>query len=118
MLIGTISLGLAVDDTVHFLNGFRRYHTQGLDAKEAVRRTLRTSGRSMLITTVVLALGFFMFTFASMLNIQRFGYLTGLTLILALLADFFSVPALMILLYPEKERKPISISQKIEGDLT
>lgn len=118
MLIGTISLGLAVDDTVHFLNGFRRYKTQGLNAKEAVRQTLRTSGRSMLITTVVLALGFFMFTFASMLNIERFGYLTGLTLILALLADFFSVPALMILLYPEKQITTISIPPQIEGDFS
>ena len=89
MMIGTIALGLAVDDTVHFLNSFRRYFSMGQPAKEAIRSTLRTSGRAMLITTVVLALGFFMFTFASMLNIERFGYLTGLTLVLALLADFF-----------------------------
>ncbi len=103
MMIGTIALGLAVDDTVHFLNSFRRYFSMGQPAKEAIRSTLRTSGRAMLITTVVLALGFFMFTFASMLNIERFGYLTGLTLVLALLADFFSVPALMILMYSKKQ---------------
>ncbi len=103
MMIGTIALGLAVDDTVHFLNGFRRYISQGLTAQAAIRSTLRTSGRAMLITTVVLALGFFMFTFAAMLNIKRFGYLTGLTLVLALLADFLSVPALMILMNPSKQ---------------
>ena len=120
MMIGTISLGLAVDDTVHFLNGFRRYMGHGLDAREAVRQTLRTSGRAMLITTVVLALGFITFIFASMLNIQRFGFLTGVTLILALLADFLSVPALMMLLYPEREvaSQSISISQKLEGEIS
>jgi predicted RND superfamily exporter protein len=110
MMIGTIALGLAVDDTVHFLNGFRRYFSQGMTAKEAVRNTLRTSGRAMLITTVVLALGFFMFTFASMLNIQRFGYLTGASLVLALLADFFAVPALMMLIHPSTQPAPRSIS--------
>ena len=119
MMIGTIALGLAVDDTVHFLNGFRRYSSQGLDARQAIRQTLRTSGRSMLITTVVLSLGFFMFTFASMLNIQRFGYLTGLTLILALLADFLSVPALMILMYPEKQtaEKALPRPREIKGEI-
>ncbi len=92
----------------------------GLDAREAVRQTLRTSGRAMLITTVVLALGFITFIFASMLNIQRFGFLTGVTLILALLADFLSVPALMMLLYPEREvaSQSISISQKLEGEIS
>jgi hypothetical protein len=114
MMIGTIALGLAVDDTVHFLNGFRRYFNQGLDAKEAIRSTLRTSGRAMLITTVVLALGFFMFTFAAMLNIERFGYLTGLTLVLALLADFLSVPALMILMNPLKKSASLFIPMSKE----
>ena len=109
MMIGTIALGLAVDDTVHFMNGFRRYFSQGLEGKEAVRKTLRTSGRAMLITTVVLALGFFMFAFASMLNIKRFGYLTGLSLVLALLADFLSVPALMMLIHPMKKSESQSI---------
>jgi predicted RND superfamily exporter protein len=120
MMIGTISLGLAVDDTVHFLNGFRRYYSEGQTAKEAVRSTLRTSGRAMLITTVVLALGFFMFTFASMLNIQRFGFLTGLTIVLALLADFLSIPALMILMFPEKQKETqLNAALKtIEGDLS
>ena len=103
MMIGTIALGLAVDDTVHFLNSFRRYFSEDMTAKEAIRNTLRTSGRAMLITTVVLALGFFMFTFASMLNIKRFGFLTGLTLVLAVLADFLSVPALMMLMNPLKK---------------
>jgi hypothetical protein len=120
MMIGTISLGLAVDDTVHFLNGFRRYYSEGQTAKEAIRSTLRTSGRAMLITTVVLALGFFMFTFASMLNIQRFGFLTGLTIVLALLADFLSIPALMILMFPEKQKETqLNAALKtIEGDLS
>jgi predicted RND superfamily exporter protein len=113
MMIGTIALGLAVDDTVHFLNGFRGYFNDGLDAKEAIRSTLYTSGRAMLITTVVLALGFFMFTFAAMLNEKRFGALTGLTLVLALVAAFLSAPSLMTLMFSGKQ----SNIRHVKGDL-
>ncbi len=120
MMIGTIALGLAVDDTVHFMNGFRRYFSEGNDAKEAIRKTLDTSGRAMLITTVVLAIGFFVFTFASMLNVKRFGYLTGLTLVLALVADFLSVPALMMLIHPSTRSasQPVHISKEQKGVLS
>lgn len=119
MMIGTIALGLAVDDTVHFMNGFRHYFNDGDDAREAIRKTLRTSGRAMLITTVVLAVGFFMFTFASMRNVIRFGGLTGFTLLLALAADFFSLPALIMLMHlsPRSVSQPIRISEGQKGVL-
>lgn len=100
MMIGTIALGLAVDDTVHFMNGFQRSFNQEGSATEAVRKTLRTSGQAMLVTSTVLAVGFFVYMFAFMENLVRFGYLTGLTILLALLADFFSIPAIMALIYP------------------
>ena len=103
MMIGAIALGLAVDDTVHFMNGFQRYHEEEGSAKAAVRRTLHTSGRAMLVTSIVLSIGFFVYTFAFMENLVRFGFLTGLTILLALVADFFSVPALMTLIHSRSE---------------
>ena len=105
MMIGTIALGLAVDDTMHFMNGFRRHFQEQGSAKEAVRHTLHISGRAMLVTTTVLTVGFFVYMFAFMENLVRFGFLTGLTLLLALLADFFSVPAIMALVYPATQTK-------------
>ncbi len=98
MLIGSIAIGLAVDDTVHFVYNFRRYFIQAEEPVTAVRQTLQTTGRAMLTTTVVLTLGFFIFMFASMENLFNFGLLTGITLILALVADFFLAPALMTVL--------------------
>ncbi|MBW1804639.1 MAG: MMPL family transporter, partial [Deltaproteobacteria bacterium] len=97
MLIGSIAIGLAVDDTVHFMHNFRRYHYETGDVKEAVRRTLTTAGRAMLVTSIVLSLGFFIFMLASMKNLFYFGLLTGITIITALLADFLLAPALMML---------------------
>ncbi|MEN8195962.1 MAG: efflux RND transporter permease subunit, partial [Pseudomonadota bacterium] len=53
MLVGSIAIGLAVDDTVHFMHNFRRYFAQTGDVRAAVRRTLHTAGRAMLVTSVV-----------------------------------------------------------------
>jgi len=105
MLIGSIAIGLAVDDTIHFVYHFRRYFSKHPDPVEAVRQTMQTSGRAMLTTTVVLSLGFFLFMFASMKNLFHFGLLTGIALILALSADFFLAPALFSLLAGSKAGK-------------
>jgi len=98
MMIGSIAIGLAVDDTIHFFHNFRRYYHETGDVRDAVRHTLLTTGRAMLVTTVVLATGFFVFMFASMSNIFNFGILTGMAIILALLADFLLAPAMMTLI--------------------
>jgi len=97
MLVGSIAIGLAVDDTIHFMHNFRRYYEESGDAKKAVMDTLHTTGRAMLVTSCVLSLGFFIFTFASMRNLFNFGLLTGFTIITALLADYFISPALLVM---------------------
>ena len=99
MLIGSIAIGLAVDDTIHFLHNYRRYHHQTGDVAEAVRRTLLTSGRAMVVTTAVLSIGFFIYMFSTLSNLINFGLLTGFTIINALLADLFMAPALMAMLH-------------------
>ena len=100
MLVGSIAIGLAVDDTIHFMHNFRRYYAKTGDVRAAVHRTLQTTGRAMLITSIVLAFGFYIFLFASMGNMIHFGFLTGTAIVLALAADFLLAPALMVLLHP------------------
>ena len=95
ILIGSIAIGLAVDDTIHFMHNFRRYHLATGDVAQAVRQTLTTAGRAMLVTTAVLSIGFFLYMFSSLSNLFNFGLLTGFTILMALLADFFLAPALM-----------------------
>lgn len=97
MLIGSIAIGMAVDDTIHFVYNYRKYYALCGNNEEAVRQTLHTTGRAMLTTTVVLSLGFFIFMFAAMSNLFYFGLLTGLALLLALAADFLLAPALLTL---------------------
>ena len=101
MLVGSIAIGLAVDDTIHFMHNFRRYHAETGDVYDSVHRTLHTTGRAMLVTSVVLAVGFFIFTLASLNNIIDFGVLTGTAIVLALAANFILAPALMVLVHKE-----------------
>ncbi len=98
ILLGTVAIGLAVDDTIHFFHNFRRYYTETGNAGEAVRRTMLSTGRAMLFTTLVLITGFWLFMFASLINLIHFGFLIGVTLIIALLADIFLAPAMMELI--------------------
>ncbi len=102
MLIASIAMGLAVDDTVHFMYHFKEYFKQTGSVKEAVGHTLHTAGRAMLTTSIVLSAGFFIFIFASMNNVFFFGLMTGLAILLALAGDLFLSPALMALANREK----------------
>ncbi len=97
LMIGSIAIGLVVDDTTHFMHHFRCHFERTGDPQEAVRLTLTGIGSAMLITTLVLAGGFLALTVATMPHLARFGILLALALILALLADFILTPALMIL---------------------
>jgi len=97
MMVVSIAIGLAVDDTIHFMHNFRRYYEQSGDPKQAVYETLHTTGRAMLVTTIVLSIGFFIFVFASMNNLFTFGVLTAFTILMALVADYLVAPALMVL---------------------
>ena len=97
LLIGCIAIGLAVDDTIHFMHNFRRYYQQSGDVREAVRQTLATSGQAMLVTSLVLSSGFFIYMGSAIGGLFRFGLLTGSTIIVAFLADILLAPALMAL---------------------
>jgi len=93
-----------VDDTIHFMHNFRRYFEESGNPEKAVIETLLTTGRAITVTTCVLSLGFFTFMLANMNNLICFGALTGITIILALLADFFLAPALMIAVNRKKKK--------------
>ncbi len=102
MLIGAIALGLAVDDTVHFMHNFRRYELEFNDVDKAVRLTLMGTGRAIVVTSIVLSVGFLVLLFASMSSMFNFGILTASAIFIALMADFFLVPAIMKLMIHNK----------------
>ena len=105
MLIGSLVLGLVVDDTIHFLHHFRRAYEECNDVEQAVRMTLFSTGRAMVITSCVLAGGFFIYTAAYLESNVRYGLLSGCAVIFALAADFYLVPALLSIAYGKRQNQ-------------
>jgi len=99
LMIGGIAIGLAVDDTIHYMHNFRRGYLRTGDVREASKETLVTTGRALLVTSIVLSTGFFIFTFSELNNLYYFGLLTSITIANAFLIDIFVSPALMALIH-------------------
>ena len=108
LLIGTIAIGLAVDDTIHFMHNFRRYFEESGDPHLAVRRTLQGAGQAMLFTTLVLVSGFLVYTQAYMDNLFAFGILTATAIAVAFVADVTLAPALVTTLSRQSESERAS----------
>ncbi|MGI9590490.1 MAG: efflux RND transporter permease subunit [Myxococcota bacterium] len=103
MMVGAIVLGLAVDDTIHFMHNYRRYYRRTGDPRAAIRETLRTTGRALLVTSLVLAGGFFVFVGAYMGNVKLFGLLAGGAILLAFIANVLLASSLMVLASPRRD---------------
>jgi predicted RND superfamily exporter protein len=102
LMIGSIALGIVVDDTVHFLYNFQKFYQRRGDPYYAVEKTLLGVGRALVITSLVLATGFFILMCSSLKNLLNFGLFTGVTIIIALLADLVLVPAILTKVAPKR----------------
>jgi predicted RND superfamily exporter protein len=92
----TIAFGIAVDDTIHFMNHYARAREQGYEHKDAVNRTLDRVGPALIATTLILCAGTTVVIFSVLPQVALFGALCVLTLVLALLGDLIILPALLI----------------------
>lgn len=104
ILIGSICLGIIVDDTIHFLHHFNAAMGKAPDVRGAVRSALDHAGKAMLVTSFILAAGFFIYMEAVLKCTSRFGLLTGCAVIFALVCDLTLIPALLHLIYGKKAK--------------
>ncbi|MDP4529981.1 MMPL family transporter [Alkalimonas delamerensis] len=95
-VVASISLGIIVDDTVHFLSKYQRGLREGQDTEGAVRYAFYSVGRALFVTTVVLAAGFAVLTMSGFRLNSDMGLLTGLIILLALVIDLLVLPALLL----------------------
>ncbi len=96
--ITATSLGIVVDDTVHFLTKYLRGRREkGLSKQDAIRYAFKTVGAAMVITTVILTVGFSVLATSTFLINSQMGLLTALAIVLALIVDFLLLPALLLI---------------------
>jgi predicted RND superfamily exporter protein len=95
--VSASSLGIVVDDTVHFLSKYLRARREkGLDAASAVRYTFRTVGVAIVGTTTILMAGFLVLSLSTFRINFELGLLTSLAIVLALGSDLLLLPALLL----------------------
>ena len=106
-IVTGMTLGIVVDDTVHFLSKYLRARREmGLTAEDAVRYAFRTVGLALLATSVVLALGFLVLTRSAFTLNADMGLMTAITILFALIADFLLLPTLLMT-FDRKESKHV-----------
>ncbi len=94
-----MTLGIVVDDTVHFLSKYLRARREkGLDAQDAVRYAFNTVGLALVVTSMVLIAGFTVLTFSAFALNSNMAFMTAVTIVFAIVADFLLLPPLLMAL--------------------
>jgi predicted RND superfamily exporter protein len=100
LLIAPVALGIAVDDTMHMVTRYRHEFQRCGNYAEALESSMKGVGRALVITSVVLVVGFLALLGSSLTSQADTGILLASTIVVALLADFLLMPALILTLEP------------------
>ncbi len=95
MMTASVAMGIAVDDTIHFLNWFRKGLARGLPRREAIRLAYRRCAVAMTETTLIAGFGLSAFALSTFVPTQRFGVLMLFLLAVALVGDLIFLPAIL-----------------------
>jgi predicted RND superfamily exporter protein len=98
--IAAIALGIAIDDTIHFLSRFRIEFKEDRNYEGAIRRTMKSVGKPILITSIILTAGFFIFLLSDFQYTRNMGMLISFTVIGAIFGDLLLLPVLLLVLKP------------------
>ena len=96
VMIASVALGIACDDTVHFLYVYGEKLRQGLPALDALRYVVVHKGRAIISTAIILTLGFAVLIFGQFIPVINFGILCTVTMVVAIGGDLLLLPALII----------------------
>jgi len=96
-IAGAIIIGVAVDDTIHFLVKYFDARKRGLSMEDTFDEVLKYAGKAILFTTIILSISFSMFMASNFSPNQNFGIVTAFALIVALIMDLLLLPSLLVL---------------------
>lgn len=97
VLVGSISIGIGIDYSIHFINRFKKEFQQNHNELEALSKTLETTGRAIVINVITVMLGFLVLIFANLIPLQRFGILVAITMIGSGIGAITLLPAVILI---------------------
>ena len=93
--IAAISVGIAVDNSIHFVHRFKEEYAANSDYKKSIKTTIDNVGQAMFYTTLVVTAGFLIMVFSNFVPTMYFGILTALAMVAALVANLIMLPMLI-----------------------
>jgi hypothetical protein len=106
VMVGSLALGIAVDDTMHMITSLHESHERGLDSETSLMAALRTNLPALTFTSLVIALGFGILGLSDFTFIRNLGLLIAALMAVCLLADVSLLPALV---RPARSRPPARV---------
>ena len=101
LLIAPIILGIAVDDTIHFMTHYRIELSKTGSIGMALDSAIKEVGQAVMFTTMVIGLGFAVLSFSDYLGMAKVGFFGSMAIFVALLCDLFLIPAMIIIFKPK-----------------
>lgn len=105
-MIASVSIGIAVDDTIHMFHGFKKRIDKGNSIVYALVQSYYKIGKAVVVTTIILCSQFFLLSFSDFVPTAHFGTLTATGLLMALIFDLLLLPALIIIFYKKPSPTP------------
>jgi len=99
--IAAISIGIAVDDTIHYIHRFRLEYSKTNDIKLSIQNAHKSIGKAMFYTSTIIIIGFSILVLSSFIPTIYFGLLTVLAMFMAIVSDLLLLPVLLFLVRPK-----------------
>ena len=110
--VASISLGIIVDDTVHFLSKYLRARSERLlSIEDSIRYAFHNVGTAIVVNTIILSAGFFVMTTSAFKMNVDLGLMTILAILFALVLDFLLLPALLLLGRRRRQPEPAAAAE-------
>jgi hypothetical protein len=113
-----VILGIAVDDTIHFMTHYRVELTKSKSVAIALESAIREVGQAVMFTTMVIGLGFAVLSFSDYLGMAKVGFFGSISIFFALLCDLFLIPAMIIIFKPTFGVKNVDSEVNFKGLIT
>ena len=115
LMIAPLIIGIAVDDTIHFITHYRMALAKHSDMRLALVGTIKEVGQAVTFTSLVLGCGFFMLSFSNYLGLAKVGAFGSLAIFVALLCDLLFFPALIMVFKPKFGQQNVTDNLQFKG---
>jgi predicted RND superfamily exporter protein len=102
--IAAISMGIAVDDTIHYIHRFKDEYNKTKDYTLALKNSHKSIGTAMFYTSMIIMVGFSVLMLSNFIPTIYFGILTLIAMFMAIIADLLLMPVLLLIFKPLKDK--------------